>query len=104
VAFIINKKKADYSKEILSGHILLSKMVDQNFELSLPAGIEALMNFKSKDGDHHPNLPDNNVLFISNHQTYFADVVAMFHVFNASLSGREDTIKNVTYLGNRKNE
>jgi 1-acyl-sn-glycerol-3-phosphate acyltransferase len=38
------------------------------------------------------------VLFISNHQTYFADVVAMFHVFNASLSGRVDTIKNVGYL------
>ena len=44
------------------------------------------------------NLPDKNVLFISNHQTYFADVVAMFHVFNASLSGRENTIKNVGYI------
>jgi len=44
------------------------------------------------------SLPDKNVLFISNHQTYFADVVAMFHVFNASLSGRADTIKNVGYL------
>ncbi|CAA9201963.1 hypothetical protein FLA105534_03862 [Flavobacterium bizetiae] len=43
-------------------------------------------------------LPDTNVLFISNHQTYFADVVAMFHVFNASLSGRQDTIKNIGYL------
>ncbi len=43
-------------------------------------------------------LPDTNVLFISNHQTYFADVVAMFHVFNASLSGRQDSIKNVGYL------
>ncbi|MBF4473527.1 MULTISPECIES: lysophospholipid acyltransferase family protein [Flavobacterium] len=44
------------------------------------------------------NLPDTNVLFISNHQTYFADVTAMFHVFNASLSGREDSIKNVWYM------
>ena len=43
-------------------------------------------------------LPDKNVMFVSNHQTYFADVVAMFHVFNASLSGRVDTIKNVGYL------
>ncbi|WP_111309996.1 lysophospholipid acyltransferase family protein [Confluentibacter sediminis] len=48
------------------------------------------------------NLPDTNVLFISNHQTYFADVVAMFHVFNASLSGRTDSIKNVGYLWNPK--
>lgn len=48
------------------------------------------------------SLPDTNVLFISNHQTYFADVVAMFHVFNASLKGREDNIKNVGYLWNPK--
>ena len=44
------------------------------------------------------NLPDRKVLFVSNHQTYFADVVAMFHVFNASLSGRQDTLKNLGYL------
>jgi hypothetical protein len=42
------------------------------------------------------------VLFVSNHQTYFADVVAMFHVFNASLSGRQDSIKNIGYLWNPK--
>ncbi|PWK17263.1 lysophospholipid acyltransferase family protein [Xanthomarina spongicola] len=48
------------------------------------------------------NLPETNVLFISNHQTYFADVVAMFHVFNASLSNREDNIKNIGYLWNPK--
>ncbi|WP_299766349.1 lysophospholipid acyltransferase family protein [uncultured Dokdonia sp.] len=48
------------------------------------------------------NLPETNVLFVSNHQTYFADVVSMFHVFNASLSGREDSIKNIGYLWNPK--
>jgi len=48
------------------------------------------------------DLPDTNVLFVSNHQTYFADVVAMFHVFNASLSGRTDSIKNVGYLWDPK--
>ena len=48
------------------------------------------------------NLPDKNVLFVSNHQTYFADVVSMFHVFNASLKGRVDSIKNVGYLWNPK--
>jgi len=48
------------------------------------------------------DLPNTNVLFISNHQTYFADVVAMFHVFNAALSGRDDSIKNVGYLWHPK--
>jgi len=44
------------------------------------------------------NLPDKNVLFISNHQTYFADVAAMVHVINATLSGRKNNIKNIGYL------
>ncbi len=48
------------------------------------------------------SLPEKNILFVSNHQTYFADVVAMFHVFNAALSGREDSIKNLLYLWNPK--
>ncbi|MGB5369045.1 MAG: lysophospholipid acyltransferase family protein [Flavobacteriaceae bacterium] len=48
------------------------------------------------------SLPNTNVLFVSNHQTYFADVVAMFHVFNAALKGRDDNIKNLGYLWNPK--
>jgi 1-acyl-sn-glycerol-3-phosphate acyltransferase len=43
-------------------------------------------------------LPENNVLFVSNHQTYFADVAAMLQVFNAALKGREDSIKNIGYI------
>ena len=53
---------------------------------------------KIEGSDVLKNLPENKVLFVSNHQTYFADVAAMFHVFNASLSGRVDSIKNMTYL------
>ena len=48
------------------------------------------------------DLPDSGVLFVSNHQTYFADVAAMFHVFNASLHERVDNIKNIGYLWNPK--
>lgn len=48
------------------------------------------------------NLPHQNVLFVSNHQTYFADVAAMFHVFNAALKGRVDNIKNIGYIWNPK--
>ena len=53
---------------------------------------------KIEGSDVLKSLPQNNVLFVSNHQTYFADVAAMFHVFNASLSGRVDSIKKMTYL------
>ncbi len=47
-------------------------------------------------------IPNNNVLFISNHQTYFYDVIAMLHVFNASVNGRRDSLKNISYLLNPK--
>ena len=42
-------------------------------------------------------LPTSNVLFISNHQTYFADAIAMLHVLNASLNGNENSINNIKY-------
>ena len=57
---------------------------------------------KIEGSDVIKNLPENNVLFVANHQNYYADLVAMFHVFNASLHGRIDSIKNVGYLWNPK--
>ena len=53
---------------------------------------------KIEGSDIIRNLKESNVLFVSNHQTYFADVIAMFHVFNASLNGRVNTIKNIGYI------
>jgi len=52
--------------------------------------------------EHLVNLPDSNVLFVSNHQTYFADVAAMYHAFCAVNNGYLDTIKNPIYLLNPK--
>ena len=47
-------------------------------------------------------LPEKNVLFVSNHQTYFADATAMIHVFNASLNGKVNNIDDMSYLWNLK--
>tara|TARA_B100000945_G_scaffold195835_1_gene157441 strand:+ start:159 stop:896 length:738 start_codon:yes stop_codon:yes gene_type:complete len=43
------------------------------------------------------DLPESNVLFVANHQTYFADAAAMLHVFNSSLNGN-DNINDSSYL------
>jgi len=59
-------------------------------------------SLKIDGSDVIKNLPNTNVLFVSNHQTYFADVVAMLHVFNASLHGRTDSIKNIGYIWHPK--
>ncbi|MCK5780977.1 MAG: 1-acyl-sn-glycerol-3-phosphate acyltransferase [Flavobacteriales bacterium] len=49
---------------------------------------------KISNGKILHSLPNNNVLFVSNHQTYFADVAAMFHVFAAANNGYIDNIDN----------
>ena len=47
------------------------------------------------------DLPENNVLFVANHQTYFADAAAMLHVFYSSLNGN-DNIDDCSYLWHLK--
>lgn len=85
------------------GHILfLKKWLIRIFGLLTHTRYRGMNQLQIEGSEIIRQLPDTNVLFISNHQTYFADVVAMFHVINASLSGRNDSIKNVLYLWNPK--
>jgi 1-acyl-sn-glycerol-3-phosphate acyltransferase len=46
------------------------------------------------------DLPDNGVLFLSNHQTYFADVIALYHVFCSVKWNFKDSIDYPIYLLN----
>lgn len=46
------------------------------------------------------NLPKNNVLFVSNHQTYFADVITFIHIFCAVRWRRENRLGLPFYLLN----
>ena len=45
-------------------------------------------------------LPKKNVLFVSNHQTYYADVAAFFHIFSSARWGFRNTIKYPIFLLN----
>ena len=85
------------------GHILyFKKWLIRIFGVLSHRRFRGFNELKIEGSDIIKNLPEKNVLFVSNHQTYFADVVSMFHVFNASLKGRVDSIKNVGYLWNPK--
>ena len=90
-------------KENPFGHILfLKKWLIRILGLMTHSRFKGFNTLDIEGSEVIRNLPERNVLFVSNHQTYFADVVAMFHVFNASLKGRDDNIKNVGYLWNPK--
>ena len=85
------------------GHILfLKKWLIRIFGVITHRRFRGFNELQIEGSEIIKNLPDTNVLFVSNHQTYFADVVAMFHVFNASLSGRTDSIKNIGYIWDPK--
>jgi 1-acyl-sn-glycerol-3-phosphate acyltransferase len=45
-------------------------------------------------------LPKRNVLFVSNHQTYFADVITMLHIFSAVKWGKMNRLGFPYYLLN----
>ena len=85
------------------GHILwIKKMLIRILGVISHGRYRNFNNLQIEGSEVLRNIQENNVLFISNHQTYFADVAAMFHVFNASLKGRDDSIKNIGYIWNPK--
>jgi len=49
------------------------------------------------------DLQDKNVLFVSNHQTYFADVAFFLHVFSAALNGKPNQISLPLFLKPKHN-
>lgn len=50
--------------------------------------------------EHLRRLPDRKVMFVSNHQTYFADVITFLHIFAAVKWGKKDRLGIPYYLLN----
>lgn len=58
----------------------------------------AVNKIKITGSEQLVDLPDNGVIFLSNHQTYFADVIAFYHIFCATKWGYKDSIAPPFYL------
>jgi len=85
-------------KDIFGNPHLIKKWVIRIVGIVSYRRFRGINNLVISGTENIKSLPKNNVLFISNHQTYFADASAIIHVINATLSGRSDSIKNVTYI------
>ncbi len=59
-----------------------------------------LNNTKITGSDIIRELPKRNVLFVSNHQTYFADVILMFITFSSARNGFNDKLGPAYHLFN----
>ncbi|MDI9867347.1 lysophospholipid acyltransferase family protein [Flectobacillus longus] len=53
---------------------------------------------KIRGTEHLENLPQTGVLFLSNHQTYFMDVICLYHVFFSIKWGFKNSINFPIYL------
>ena len=63
-------------------------------------GIAIVNKLRISGTEHLRGLPKRNVLFVSNHQTYFADVITMLHIFSAVKWGKLNRLGFPYYLLN----
>jgi 1-acyl-sn-glycerol-3-phosphate acyltransferase len=61
-------------------------------------GINMVNKLDIKGMEHLENLPKKNVLFVSNHQTYFADVITFIHIFCAASWRKKNKLGIPYYL------
>jgi len=63
-------------------------------------GIALINRLQVHGAEKLKNLPKRNVLFVSNHQTYFADVITFLHIFFAAKWGKYKGLPMPYYLLN----
>jgi 1-acyl-sn-glycerol-3-phosphate acyltransferase len=63
-------------------------------------GLVIINKLKITGTENISNLPKENVLFVSNHQTYFADVITFLHIFSAVKWKKKNTLGVPFYLLN----
>ncbi len=61
-------------------------------------GLNIINKLTIRGAENIRKLPKKKVLFVSNHQTYFADVIAFLHIFCAIRFGRKRTLGLPFYL------
>lgn len=79
---------------------LIRKLVYFVVGLASYPGLAIINKLKISGTEHLKNLPKQNVLFVSNHQTYFADVITFLHIFCAVKWGKMNKLGIPYYLLN----
>jgi 1-acyl-sn-glycerol-3-phosphate acyltransferase len=86
--------------ERLKNFKLVRKIVYAIVGLFSWPGLMLVNKLKISGTEHIKDLPRQNVLFVSNHQTYFADVITFLHIFCAVKWGKMNRLGVPYYLLN----
>lgn len=87
-------------KERLNRFRIVRKLVYAIVGIVSYPGLMIVNRLKISGTEHLKQLPRGNVLFVSNHQTYFADVITFLHIFCAIKWGKKDRLGLPFYLLN----
>jgi 1-acyl-sn-glycerol-3-phosphate acyltransferase len=79
---------------------LLRRVVYGIVGIATYPGIALINKLQVHGAEHLKDLPKRNVLFVSNHQTYFADVITFMHIFFAAKWGKYKGLGIPYYLLN----
>jgi len=91
-----------FKKDIFGHYIFIKKWLIRFIGIVTFPGFNWFNKIKITGTENLENLPETNVLFVSNHQTYFADVIAYIHIFCSHKFGFKNKISNPIYLLNPK--
>jgi 1-acyl-sn-glycerol-3-phosphate acyltransferase len=88
-----------FSERIKNIHIIRKIIYFFIGVVSYP-GLVIINKLKISGTENIKELPKGNVLFVSNHQTYFADVITFLHIFSAVKWGKKNRLGIPFYLFN----
>lgn len=77
-----------FTRDVLGQPVLLKRMIMTAVNLAFYPIFRWRHPLTVRGIEHLTGLPPRGVLFVSNHQTYFTDAIAMHQVFSAALAGR----------------
>ncbi len=87
-------------RDVFGNIILLKRLLISIIGMLTFPSFSWLNKTKIEGTEFLKDLPLTNVLFVSNHQTYFADVIAYLHVFCSVKWKFSNSISNPVYLLN----
>lgn len=91
-----------FKRNIFGQRIFVKKLVIRFFGIIIYGRFNWRYKTDIEGAERFRELPEKNVLIISNHQTYFADVSFFLHVIYASMAGKPNTIRLPGFLSPRK--
>ncbi len=78
----------------------VAKMVHMVVGVFTYPGIALINKIKITGTENIDKLPKRNILFVSNHQTYFMDVITLYHIFSAVKWGKKNKLGLPYYMLN----